>query len=81
MAAKNTLKYKRNPVRPLLDLVNDLIDICVQTIQSPNFNPAIADLIKLISLRMKLKPFESPPSTARWLDRIEPTGNQPLFPG
>ena len=72
MAAKNTLKYKRNPARPLLDLVNDLIDTCLQTIQSPTFNATIADLVKLIRLRLKIEPLKPQPTTARWIERVHP---------
>jgi hypothetical protein len=58
MAAKNTLKYRRNEFRPLLDLVNDLIDRCLNAIQSPRFKSSIADLVALIRLRLKIQPPE-----------------------
>ncbi len=58
MAAKNTLKYKRNEFRPLLDLVNDLLDRCLNAIQSPAFKASIADLVTLIRLRLKIQPPE-----------------------
>ncbi len=56
MAAKNTLKYKRNETRPLSDLVNELIDKCLGAILSHEFKASIADLVTLIRLRLKLMP-------------------------
>ena len=62
MAAKNTLKYKRNETRPLPDLVNELIDKCLGAILSLDFKASIADLVTLIRLRLKLMPpDETPP--------------------
>ena len=56
MAAKNTLKYKRNEARSLPDLVNELIDKCLGAILSLDFKASIADLVTLIRLRLKLMP-------------------------
>ena len=58
MAAKNTLKYKRNRLPPLLDLVNDLIDRCLRAIESPKFKATVSGLIQLIRLRLKIDPPE-----------------------
>ena len=55
---------------PLLDLVNDLIDRCLQAIESPDFTATIGDLVKLIRLRLTVKPLQPAPTTARWVDRI-----------
>ena len=73
MAAKNTLKYKRNRLPPLLDLVNDLIERCLQAIESPDFKATIGDLIKLIQLRLKIEPLQPAITTARWVERLQPT--------
>src|ERR1700689_1641906 len=43
MAAKNTLKYKRNETRPLPDLVNELVDKCLGAILSLDFKASIAN--------------------------------------
>jgi hypothetical protein len=70
MAAKNTLKYKRNRLPPLLEIANDLIDKCLQTIQSPSFKATIHDLIRLIRLRLTLKPLHPPIITIRWVEPL-----------
>jgi hypothetical protein len=69
MAAKNTLKYKRNQLPPLLELINEAIDYCRSTIRNPAFKGTISDLIQLIRLRFKLAPPEPGLTTARWADR------------
>ena len=61
MAAKNTLKYKRNRFRPLLDLLNDLIDRSLRAIESPKFKATVSGLIQLIRLRLKIDPPEPGP--------------------
>jgi hypothetical protein len=68
MAAKNTLKYKRNETRPLPDLVNDLIDKCLGAILRVDFKASIADLVTLIRLRLKLMPPDETPPRVVWLD-------------
>ena len=73
MAAKNTLKYKRRRLPPLLEIVDELLDNCLRAIKSPNFKATIADLIKLIRLRLDLAPLQPSPVTTRWLGRISPT--------
>ena len=73
MAAKNTLKYKRNRLPPLLEISNKAIDYCLRAIRSPDFKGTISDLIQLIRLRFKLAPPEQAPTTARWVDRPTPT--------
>ena len=73
MAAKNTLKYKRNKLPPLLDIVNDLVEVCLRAIRSPSFKCTVSDLIQLIRLRRKLEPPEPCPTAARWIDRSVPT--------
>ena len=70
MAAKNTLKYKRRRLPPLLEIVDDLIQVCLQNLQSPNFKATIGDLIKIIRLRLTVEPLQPSPVTTRWLDRI-----------
>ena len=72
MAAKNTLKYKRNRLPPLLELINEAIDYCRSTIRSPAFKGTVYDLIQLIRLRFKLAPPEPGPTTAIWVDRPVP---------
>ena len=72
MAAKNTLKYKRNKLPPLLDIVNDLLEVCLRTIRSPDFKGTLSDLIRLIRLRLKLEPPQTPKTTAIWIDKPVP---------
>jgi hypothetical protein len=66
MAAKNTLKYKRNETRPLADLVNELIDKCLGAILSDKFKTSIADLVTLVRLRLKLMPPDENPPKIVW---------------
>ena len=54
MAAKNTLKYQRNRLPPVLVIVDELIHTCLRAIASPNFKPVISDLIRLIRLRLEM---------------------------
>ena len=68
MAAKNTLKYKRNEARPLPDLVNELIDKCLGAILSLDFKASIADLVTLIRLRLKLMPPDATPPRIVWAE-------------
>src|ERR1700735_827333 len=39
MAAKNTLKYQRNRLPPILVIVDELIQTCLRAIANPNFKP------------------------------------------
>lgn len=73
MAAKNTLKYKRNRLPPLLELVNDAIDYCRRVITRPDFKGTISDLIQLIRIRLKLDPLKPAPATVRWIDDPAPS--------
>ncbi len=68
MAAKNTLKYKRNEIRPLPELVNELIDKCLGAILSHKFKASIADLVTLIRLRLKLMPPDETPPRVIWVE-------------
>src|ERR1700733_6662940 len=77
MAAKNTLKYKRNRLPPLLELINEAIDYCRSTIRSPAFKGTISALIRLIRWRLKLAPPEPGLTTARWAEFERPI--QPRF--
>ena len=68
MAAKNTLKYKRNETRPLANLVNELIDKCLGAILSHEFKASIADLVTLLRLRLKLMPPDETPPRIVWAE-------------
>jgi hypothetical protein len=70
MAAKNTLKYKRNQLPPLLDLINDLVEKCLKTLESPDYKATISDLVKLIRFRLKVEPLKPAPKTVRWLEPL-----------
>ena len=72
MAAKNTLKYKRNKLPPLLEIVDDLLDMCLCAIRSPGFTGTISDLVRLIRLRRDLEPSIPTPATAHWIERSVP---------
>jgi|ERR1700679_1077028 hypothetical protein len=79
MAAKNTLKYKRNKLPPLLEIVDDLLDMCLCAIRSPSFKGTISDLIRLIRLRRDLEPPKPTPTTAHWIDRSFQTSDDRSF--
>jgi hypothetical protein len=68
MAAKNTLKYNRSRLPPLVDIINTLIDKCLDSIQSPEFKAKFPDLITLIRKRLELKPIERKPPKIVWVD-------------
>ena len=80
MAAKNTLKYKLNRLPSLLAVINEAIDYCLCAIRSSDFKATISNLIQLIRLRFKLAPPQKAPSTARWVDRPNPTKLDRLTP-
>ena len=73
MAAKNTLKYKRNRQPPLLELVNNLIDKCLNAIESPVFKATISDWVRLIRLRLEIEPLPTQPRTVRLVYGPAPT--------
>ena len=72
MAAKNTLKYKRNRLPPLLELVDRAVDVCLRAIQRPNFKFTMSDLIRLVRLSLELNPPRREPRTVQWHDRLVP---------
>jgi hypothetical protein len=70
MAAKNTLKYKRNRLPPLLELVDRAVDVCLDAILSPDFKFTMSDLIRLVRLSLELKPPRREPRSVQWFDRL-----------
>jgi hypothetical protein len=68
MAAKNTLKYNRDRQPPLLQIVNVLIDKCLESMGSPACKAKFPDLITLIRKRLELKPIERKPPKVVWVD-------------
>lgn len=71
MAAKNTLKYKRNRMRPILDIVNDAIESCLRVLRSPEFKGSMSDLIRLLRLRLEFEP-AGPLRPPVWVDGPAP---------
>ena len=69
MAAKNILKYKRNQLRPLIDVIDLAIESCLSVLRSPDYKGTITDLIRMIRLSLSL----APPTPPRSLDRLVPT--------
>ena len=72
MAAKNTLKYKRNQLPALLELIGEAIDYCRSAIRSPAFKGTLSDLIQLIRLRFKLAPPGPAVTNAIWVENTVP---------
>ncbi len=71
MAAKNTLKYKRNRLPPLLDLVDRAIEVCLRVIERPDFKFTMSDLIRLVRLSLQLKPPNRGARSVEWFDQLE----------
>ncbi len=78
MAAKNTLKYKRNRLPPLLELVDRAIDVCLSAIQDPDFKFTMSDLIRLVRLSLELKPQRGEARSVHWFDELVPDRRVPL---
>ena len=72
MAAKNTLKYKRNRLPPLLELVDRAVDVCLSAIQRSDFKFTMSDLIRLVRLSLELTPPRREPRSVQWHDRLVP---------
>ncbi len=72
VTAKNTLKYKRNRLPPLLDLVDRAIDVCLRVIERPDFKFTMSDLIRLVRLSLKLKPPNRGARSVQWFDKLKP---------
>jgi hypothetical protein len=77
MAAKNTLKYKRNGLPPLLELVDRAIDVCLSAIQDPDFKFTMSDLIRLVRLSLELKPPRGAFRSVQWFGRLMPEQSMP----
>ena len=77
MAAKNTLKYKRNRLPPLLDLVDRAVDVCLRVIERPDFKFTMSDLIRLVRLSLQLKPPNREARSMQWFDKLIPDSPAP----
>jgi hypothetical protein len=77
MAAKNTLKYKRNKLPPLLDLVDRAIDVCLRVIERPDFKFTMSDLIRLVRLSLQLKPPNRGARSVHWFNQLVPDQLKP----
>jgi hypothetical protein len=77
MAAKNTLKYKRNRLPPLLDLVDRAIEVCLRVIERPDFKFTMSDLIRLVRLSLQLKPPNRGARSVEWFDKLIPDSPAP----
>ncbi len=62
MAAKNTLKYKRNRRCPSLDVIDAAIEHCLRVLGSPDYKGTISDLIRIIRLQIQLNPIAPAPT-------------------
>jgi hypothetical protein len=77
MAAKNTLKYKRNRLPPLLDLVDRAVDVCLRVIERPDFKFTMSDLIRLVRRSLQLKPPKRGARSVEWFDKLIPDSPAP----
>jgi hypothetical protein len=73
MAAKRTLKYKRNRLRPIHDIVDDAIQYCLRAFEEPGYKGTISDLLRLIRFSLELNPIKREPTKFTWVDNPEPT--------
>ena len=74
MAAKNTLKYKRNKSPSLIEVVQKLIDKGLDALASGKTRVTVSDLIRAFRLRQKLFPAAYLPSPPQWVDDDSPAG-------
>jgi hypothetical protein len=68
MAAKRTLKYKRNKRPPLIEVINKLIGKTIQALESGTIKVSVSDLTRIVHLRQKLYPDAPVPSKVVWID-------------
>lgn len=68
MAAKNTLKYKRNKLPPLVELVDTLIQRSLDALERGEIKATVADLIRVVRFRQKFYPVAPKPQLVAWID-------------
>lgn len=68
MAAKNTLKYKRSKLPPLVELVDKLIQRSLDALQRGEIEATVADLIRVVRFRQKCFPIAPKPQLVTWID-------------
>ncbi len=68
MAAKRTLNYKRNRLKPVPDIVDDAIDYCLRVIRSPGYRGTVSDLIRLLRLKLEVNPIKRALNPPVWID-------------
>jgi hypothetical protein len=68
MAAKRTLKYKRNKRPPLIEAVDKLIKKTIDALETGRIKATVSDLIRIVHLRQKLYPAAPVPGTVTWID-------------
>ncbi|HTA42199.1 MAG TPA: hypothetical protein VK789_07120 [Bryobacteraceae bacterium] len=73
MAAKRTLKYKRNRLPPILDIIDDAIEYCLRVIKNPGYKGTMSDLIRLLRFRRELHPIKQVLVPPIWIDSPTPT--------
>ena len=74
MAAKNTLKYKRNRSPSLIQVVDKLINRGLDAIVTGKTKVTVSDLIRTYRLWQKLSPAAPAPSPPKWVDDHSPAG-------
>ncbi|HTA47309.1 MAG TPA: hypothetical protein VK789_32925 [Bryobacteraceae bacterium] len=73
MAAKRTLKYKRNRLPPIVEIIDDAIQYCLRAIEKPGYKGTMSDLIRLIRFSRELHPIKREPTKFIWVDTPQPT--------
>ena len=68
MAAKRTLKYKRNKRPPLIEAVNNLIRKTLDALERGAIKASVSDLVRIVHLKQKLYPAAPVPGTVTWID-------------
>jgi hypothetical protein len=68
MAAKRTLKYKGNRLRPIPDIVDDAIEYCLRVIKSPSYKGTVSDLLRLLRFSLELNPIKPKLRPPVWVD-------------
>jgi hypothetical protein len=80
MAARNTLKYKRNKSPSLIELVDKLIKRSVDALENGEIKATVSDLIRIVHLRRKLFPVPPAPVPVTWIDGWSPDGQDLYSP-
>jgi len=79
MAAKRTLKYKRNKRPSLIEAVDKLIRKSLDALDRGPIKASVSDLVRIVHLKQKFYPAAPVPGTVTWTDRLRPFTDRSTF--